>query len=86
MLTLSRSCGQVWQYGPLGMLSTPLVVFDNMCSTDDAPSVTCLDVTRDGSLALAGSPSGTKFPDKPTNSIRMRIPYPDTLSCVSWSG
>ncbi|EQC41942.1 hypothetical protein SDRG_00794 [Saprolegnia diclina VS20] len=44
---------KLWQYGPTGMLSTPVAVMD-----DAGAPITCLDVNSDGSVAVVGTATG----------------------------
>ncbi|ETW08330.1 hypothetical protein H310_00940 [Aphanomyces invadans] len=45
---------KIWQYGPIGMLSTPTFVYEGCDS-----ALTCLDVNSDGTIALVGTEEGS---------------------------
>ncbi|CAK4686895.1 unnamed protein product [Aphanomyces euteiches] len=60
---------KIWQYGPIGMLSTPVFVYEDM----DA-SLACIDVNSDGSIAIVGSEKGIIFViDLRTNELLSKI-------------
>ncbi|OQS07294.1 hypothetical protein THRCLA_00703, partial [Thraustotheca clavata] len=60
---------KLWQYGPVGMLSSPLFAFE-----DCDAAITCLDVNSEGTLAIVGRINGAvDIYDLRTNSQIIKV-------------